>query len=84
MKVGCCRQAPSLAADTARPTVTLTLPAGALGPQRALSGLRIHIGTWDHDGGYRPLGPSAGGNTRGGGEADGPKVMDDLLLTLPL
>jgi hypothetical protein len=66
-----------------RGTVTLTLPAGALGPDAALQGLRIYITTWDYDGGYRALGPTPGGHSFGGGEATDPKVMDDLLITLP-
>lgn len=68
--------------DRATNTVTWTLPARALG-EGGLSGARIHVSTWDYDGGYRPLAPDATGNTFGGGDADGPKVMDDLLIRVP-
>ncbi len=70
-----------LAVDAARRRIILTLPAGALGTD--LSGLRIHVTTWDYDGGYRALAPQAGGHTLGGGPADGPKVMDAMTLVLP-
>ena len=70
-----------LAVDAARRRITLTLPAGAVGAD--LSGLRIHITTWDYDGGYRSLAPQAGGHTLGGGPPDGPKVMDAMTITLP-
>lgn len=70
-------------ADRARRTVTLTLPAGSLGPAEALAGLRIHITTWDQDGGYRPLGPQPGGHTVGGADPAGPKVMDAMTVVLP-
>jgi hypothetical protein len=69
--------------DRARRTVTLTLPAGSLGAAEALAGLRIHITTWDQDGGYRPLGPQAGGHTVGGADPAGPKVMDAMTVVLP-
>jgi len=69
-----------LAVDMARRRITLTLPAGAVGSD--LSGLRIHVTTWDYDGGYRALAPQAGGHTLGGGAADGPKVMDAMTITL--
>ncbi len=70
-------------ADRARRTITLTLPAGSLGPAEALAGLRIHVTTWDHDGGYRALGPQPGGHTVGGADPAGPKVMDAMTITLP-
>lgn len=69
--------------DRARRTITLTLPAGSLGPAEALAGLRIHVTTWDQDGGYRPLGPQPGGHTVGGADPAGPKVMDAMTITLP-
>ena len=74
----------TVAGDAARRTVRFTLPAGTLGPdETALAGLRIYVTTWDYDGGYRGLAATAGTNTLGGGTPDGPKVMDDLLITLP-
>lgn len=69
--------------DRARRTVTLTLPAGSLGPAEALAGLRIHVTTWDQDGGYRPLGPQPGGHTVGGADPAAPKVMDAMTVVLP-
>ena len=73
----------SVQVDRQRRTVQITLPAGALGDADALRGLRIHISTWDYDGGYRALGPQPGSHSLGGGAPDGPKLMDTLLLTLP-
>ena len=72
--------------DAETGTVTFTLPAQALGgaPGRtSLAGARLHVTTWDYDGGYRPLAPEATGNTFGGGSADGPKVMDAMTIVLP-
>lgn len=68
--------------DRTTNTVTWTLPARALG-EGDLSGARIHVSTWDYDGGFRPLAPEAAGNTFGGGAADDPKVMDELLIRVP-
>lgn len=63
-------------------TVTWTLPARAFAGAD-LSGARIHVTTWDYDGGYRPLAPEASGNTFGGGAATDPKVMDAMTIVLP-
>lgn len=68
--------------DRATNAIVYTLPARALDGVE-LSGMRIYATTWDYDGGFRPLAPEAGGNAFGGGEADAPKVMDDLLIRLP-
>ena len=73
----------AVAVDPARRTVTFTLPAGSLGPAEALAGLRLHITTWDFDGGYRALGAQPGGHTVGGGDPAGPKVMDAMTVVLP-
>lgn len=70
-------------ADTAADTVTFVWPARALGRLRSLAGLRVHVTTWDYDGGYRPLGPEAGPHRFGGGAEDGAKVMDSLTFALP-
>ena len=70
-----------LSVDAARRRITFTLPAGAVGAD--LKGLRIHITTWDYDGGYRALAPQAGGHTLGGGTAAGPKVMDAMTIHFP-
>jgi hypothetical protein len=64
--------------DAARHTVHLTLPAAALGRRASLAGARVHITTWDFDGGYRALSPEGGTHRIGGGPADGPKVMDSV------
>ena len=69
--------------DVPRRLVRLILPAAALGADADLSGLQVHINTWDYDGGYRALAPQPGGHTLGGGPPDGPKLMDQLLLQLP-
>lgn len=68
--------------DRERNTITWTLPARAMGGAD-LSGARIHITTWDYDGGFRPLAPEASGNTFGGGAATDPKVMDAMTIVLP-
>lgn len=69
--------------DRAAAEVRFTLPAGALGAGADLAGLQLHISTWDYDGGYRALAAQPGGHTLGGGAPDAPKLMDQLLLTLP-
>lgn len=74
--------APRISVDRTANTVTFTLPARALG-SADLSGARIHVSTWDYDGGYRPLAPQATGNTFGGGDADGEKVMDAITIKIP-
>lgn len=73
-----------LAVDRARGTVTFTFPAAALGSPHTLSGTRIHVATWDYDGGYRPLSDSASTQGfRGGDGTRDPLVMDDATVTLP-
>ena len=74
---------PSLAVDAAARTVTFTLPARALGNPATLAGARVHVTTWDYDGGYRPLTAEPGGGTFGGGGADDPKVMDAVTVVVP-
>jgi hypothetical protein len=69
--------------DPARRAVRFSLPAGALGPESSLAGLKIYVTTWDYDGGYRALAPQPGGHTPGGGPPEGAKVMDDLMIALP-
>ena len=63
-------------ADAARHTVTLTLPAAALGGRRSLAGARVWVTTWDYDAGYRSVAPEAGAHTMGGAPLGAPKVMD--------
>ncbi len=74
--------APAIAVDAAADTVTLTLPAGALGHPASLDGARIHVTTWDYDGGYRPLQAEPGAHQFGGPEGAA-WVMDDATLVLP-
>jgi glycosidase len=71
-------------ADVATGTISLTLPAAALGRLPGLSGAKIYVTTWDYDGGYRPLAPDAQPFGMGGGAADEPKVMDaSPVIVLP-
>lgn len=63
-------------------TVTFTLPADALGWVDTLAGARLHVTTWDYDGGYRALAPEAGPATFGGGVAGDPLVMDAVTVEL--
>ena len=67
--------------DRASHTVTLTLPAAALGPLGTLSGARLYVTTWDYDGGYRALQPEPAPFAMGGGDpARDPRVMDDSAV----
>ena len=71
---------PALAVDREARTITLTLPAAALGNPASHSGTRIHLSTWDYDGGYRALTPQPGSFGFGGGP--GPLVMDAATVEL--
>lgn len=66
-------------------TVTLILPAKALGRPRSFSGLRLYANTWDFDAGYRPLQSTAGEYEFGGGDGrTDPLWMDESgVITLP-
>jgi glycosidase len=73
----------ALSTDAAQGTVTLTLPAAALGHRRSLAGARVWVTTWDYDAGYRAIGPVAAAFAMGGAPAGSPKVMDaSAVLTL--
>ena len=64
--------------DRASHTVTLTLPAAALGSPASLSGARLYVTTWDYDTGYRALQREPAPFALGGGDpARDPRVMDD-------
>jgi len=76
--------APQVAVDRDRHTVTVTLPAASMGFPADLTGARVHVATWDYDGGYRALQPEAGGHLFGGGAATDPKVLDEATLVLDL
>lgn len=73
--------APALMVDRATSTLRLTLPASALGDPATLHGIRVHVTTWDYDGGYRALTPQGGAMVFGGGLASAPRVMDAATLT---
>lgn len=76
--------AANIQADTAANTVTLTLPASALGGITSLSGVKLYVATWDYDGGFRTLAPGLSSNSFSGGDGKvDPLVMDDVLITLP-
>jgi hypothetical protein len=62
--------------DAARHTITLTLPAAALGGRRSLAGARVWVTTWDYDAGYRSVSPEPGAHTMGGAPSGSAKVMD--------
>ncbi|MFM8768547.1 MAG: glucodextranase DOMON-like domain-containing protein, partial [Rubrivivax sp.] len=70
--------AASIAVDRASRTVSLTLPAAALGRLPTLDGARVYVTTWDYDGGYRALAREPAPFVMGGGDPDrDPLVMDD-------
>jgi hypothetical protein len=66
-------------------TISLMLPAAALGKLKTLSGARLYVTTWDYDGGYRALAAQAQPHAIGGGDpASGARVMDDsAVIVLP-
>jgi glycosidase len=66
----------ALRVDAARHTLSLTLPAAALGRKASLAGARVWVATWDYDAGYRALAPEPGAFAMGGAPAGSPKVMD--------
>lgn len=70
--------APALKVDTANATLIIDLPASSLGDPATLDGARVHVATWDRDGGYRPLRKQADAGSFGGRvDAHDPLVMDD-------
>ena len=68
-----------------RKTISLTLPAKALGNLASLSGSKIYLTSWDYDGGYKPLTANGSGHGFSGGDgAKDPLIMDDtVVITLP-
>lgn len=74
--------APVLEVDRANATVTFTFPAGTLGVHD-LAGARVHVTTWDYDGGYRPVRAEGGMHAFGGAPAGSPKVMDAMTFEVP-
>ena len=76
--------AAAIETDPATATVRFTFSPAVLGHRRDLSGARIHVTTWDYDGGFRGLEPTASGGTFGGGAAGDPRVMDaSPVIVLP-
>ena len=71
--------------DASSQTVSLILPAAALGGLRSLSGVKLYITTWDHDGNYRTLARDTAPFAMGGGDpATEALVMDDTpVIVLP-
>lgn len=79
--------APLITTDAAAGTITFTYDGNALGVS-SWQGAQIYVTTWDIDGlaaAYRDLSPEGGDYVFGGGNADDPKVLDDMaLLQLPV
>lgn len=70
--------------DRAAGVIRFTLPASSLGRLSSLSGMRIHVNTWDYDGGYKPLVPDLSPHSVSGGDgAIDALIMDSALITLP-
>ncbi|SFN09837.1 alpha-amylase family glycosyl hydrolase [Dokdonella immobilis] len=74
-----------LRVDRERNTLTFTLSSAALGRPMSLAGARLHIASWDYDGGYRPLAATADNHRFGGAQsASDPLVMDEIgPITIP-
>ncbi|KAB8168052.1 hypothetical protein FKV24_016455 [Lysobacter maris] len=73
---------PTIAVDRGAATITAIFPATAFASPADLAGAVLYITTWDYDGGYRPLAPEAGPMRFGGGDAQSPRVMDAIEVTL--
>jgi glycosidase len=70
--------------DRVNGIVRFTLPAAALGNLQSLSGLRVHINTWDYDGGYKALVPEANRHSfHGGNGAVDALIMDSAVIEVP-
>ncbi|MBI2381286.1 MAG: alpha-amylase [Gammaproteobacteria bacterium] len=74
-----------LAVDRASNTLSLLIPAASLGNPKTLTGWKIHLNTWDYDGGYKPLNARATAHGFGGrsGEGDALAMDASAVLTLP-
>ncbi len=69
--------AADVAVDRAARTITLSLPAAALGHLPDLHGARLYVTTWDYDGAYRALARKPAPYAFGGGDGRrDPLVMD--------
>lgn len=74
----------SIEVDKQRNTVIFTLPAKSLGSLKDLSGMKLHVTTWDYDGGFRKLAADAQTSSYGGGDGNkDPLVMDEVSVELP-
>ena len=62
--------------DHARNTVSIVLPANALGRLTSLRGVKVCVTTGDHDGGNRTVGPEAPGMSLGGRKPGNGPVSD--------
>lgn len=60
--------------------IKLFFPSSSLGYPQQIRNTRIYVSTWDvaGEGNLRPIAPEAAYYTFGGGEADAPKIMDEL------
>ena len=73
-----------IAVDADHDTISFLLPASALGDASTLSGAKIHVSTWDYDGGFRALSPAPSDTGFSGGDgARDPLWMDALTVELP-
>ncbi|QRK05769.1 hypothetical protein JQX13_37335 [Archangium violaceum] len=77
--------AASIEVDAASSTILLTLPGQLFAGLTSLTGVKVYVTTWDYDGGYRPLVPTAEQWKFWGGDgAVDPLVLDDTpVLTIP-
>jgi glycosidase len=76
--------AASIQVDKTTNTVSFTLTDASLGKPASLSGAKIYVTTWDYDGGYRGLSPTAQQWAFWGGAATDPLVLDATqVITLP-
>ncbi len=73
---------PSVKIIPSKNIIELTFAASTIGRPKSLKGMKIYINTWDGagEGGLRPLQPKAEAFTFGGGHADDPLIMDDVLI----
>lgn len=72
------QRAADIAVDAQANTITLTIPADALGGAGSLAGAQIYATTWDYDGGFRALAGESGPFVFGGGLPSDPKIIDAI------
>ena len=71
------RPAPAITVLRDTNTVRFDWPAAAFDEMHDGRGLRLHVTTWDFDGGYRGIDATSGPMTYGGGTPTSPRIMDD-------